>query len=150
MLIEHTLDLFESDCNVIIHCANCFCTMGAGFAKQLAIRHPEAVVADNLTKRGDISKLGDISFAYSHGKLIFNIYGQYRYGTDKRHVDYDALEFGLLKVKIFLDEYKFEKDFIPIIGMPRIGCGLAGGDWEIVKPIIRKIFGETNIHIHSI
>lgn len=33
------------------------------------------------------------------------------------------------------------------LAMPRIGCGLDGLDWRIVRSIIKDIFGDTNIEI---
>ena len=50
----------EGKFDVITHGCNCFNTMGAGIARQIAIEFPEAAIADNYTKRGDKSKLGTI------------------------------------------------------------------------------------------
>jgi len=33
------------------------------------------------------------------------------------------------------------------IGLPKIGCGLAGGDWNIVKEIIQKELKDCNVII---
>jgi O-acetyl-ADP-ribose deacetylase (regulator of RNase III) len=33
------------------------------------------------------------------------------------------------------------------IGLPQIGCGLAGGDWEIVKKIIQDEFADCNVTV---
>lgn len=32
--------------------------------------------------------------------------------------------------------------------MPRIGCGLAVGKWEIIEPIIRKILIANDIEVY--
>ena len=40
------LNSFEKDFNVILHGCNCFSTMGAGIAKQIAEKYPEAYRAD--------------------------------------------------------------------------------------------------------
>ncbi|EOD0827538.1 hypothetical protein ACTNRG_002353 [Listeria monocytogenes] len=34
------------------------------------------------------------------------------------------------------------------IHMPRIGCGLAGGKWEIIEPIIRKTLIANDIEVY--
>jgi O-acetyl-ADP-ribose deacetylase (regulator of RNase III) len=34
------------------------------------------------------------------------------------------------------------------IHMPRIGCGLAGGKWEEIEPIIEKILLKNNIEVY--
>jgi hypothetical protein len=31
--------------------------------------------------------------------------------------------------------------------MPRIGCGLAGGQWENVEPLISEELGEKNVQV---
>ena len=36
-----------------------------------------------------------------------------------------------------------------IIGFPyKIGCGLAGGDWNIVESIINEVFADYNVEIY--
>jgi O-acetyl-ADP-ribose deacetylase (regulator of RNase III) len=34
-----------------------------------------------------------------------------------------------------------------IIGLPLIGCGLGGGDWEVVSKIINEVF-TNEVHIY--
>lgn len=136
-VIEFKGDLLESDCDVIIHCCNCFNRMGSGIAKALADKYPGIREADNMTKAGDKKKLGSFSF-YSEGDVhIFNLYGQYRYGTEKRQVNYEALIKGLYSIKKFIEESEID---VRKIGTYQLGCGLAGGNWEIVKPIIEEVF----------
>ena len=48
--------------DVIVHGCNCMCTMGAGIAKQIKQKFPEAYRVDCQTKKGDRSKLGTISY----------------------------------------------------------------------------------------
>ena len=45
---------------------------------------------------------------------------------------YDALETCLMKVAGYCKKNNMS------VHMPRIGCGLAGGDWEKVEAIINK------------
>lgn len=52
----------NGDFDVIAHCANCFCTFGAGIALQIKETFPEAYVVDCETKAGDLAKLGTISY----------------------------------------------------------------------------------------
>ena len=48
-------------------------------------------------------------------------------------------------------EYKFKKETLTI-GFPyKIGCGLAGGDWNIVYNIIEEEFsGNYNVKIYKL
>lgn len=120
--------------DVIIHGCNCFCTMGAGIAPQIKNKFPEAYAADCATVSGDRDKLGTITHTDTSSKpIVVNLYSQYGY-NGRTHgdvdLDYDALRSGLKLVK-----EKFSGKFI---GMPRIGAGLAGGDWNIIEKIIEE------------
>jgi len=70
------------------------------------------------------------------------LFSQYDYGTDKQQTDYAAMEEGLNKLKYILnyvDEYRFYDE----IAFPHsIGCGLAGGNWDIVQSLIFKVFED--------
>lgn len=131
------IDLAEQgQINYLIHGCNCFNTMGAGIAKEIKSRYPEAYFKDLLTKKGNIDKLGTYSFANVLCKktnkafTIINAYTQYYYGKGKLNkplVDYKAIKSILIDI---------DKNVTGIIGLPLIGCGLAGGDWNTVSKII--------------
>jgi O-acetyl-ADP-ribose deacetylase (regulator of RNase III) len=134
--------------DVIIHGANCFCTMGAGIAAQIRKKYPEAYKADCNTKKGDKKKLGTYSMATIYnahlGKklLIINAYTQYGFAKGKIKTDYNAVEsvFGLIKKNLGGSSLKF--------GYPKIGAGLGGGDWSIISNIIcEKMIGEDHMFI---
>ena len=61
--------------DVIIHGCNCMCEMGAGIAKVIRSRFPEAYEADLKTEKGSRDKLGTISYAaeLSHDALGIRI-----------------------------------------------------------------------------
>lgn len=56
-------------------------------------------------------------------------------------IRYDALEKCLIKLSVFA-EYKKAS-----VHMPRIGCGLAGGNWREVEPIIERTLSSANIPV---
>jgi O-acetyl-ADP-ribose deacetylase (regulator of RNase III) len=127
--------------DVIIHGCNCFCTMGAGFAKAIKLAFPEAYEADLRTVCGDIRKLGGYSYAnikrVDLELTIVNAYTQHGYGRTKRHVDYNAVDsvFSLIS-----QNFKGKR-----ILYPMIGAGLGGGDWNIIREIIcRHLDGEDH------
>lgn len=35
------------------------------------------------------------------------------------------------------------------VHMPRIGCGLGGGTWEEVEPIIVRTLTDTQVHVYD-
>lgn len=137
-LISLTLD---RSFDVIVHGCNCFCTMGAGVARAIQEEFPEAYAADLVTIKGDRNKLGDYSFATvmrnNHEITIINGYTQFNFQGDSVLVDYQALEKLFKKIK---QDYSGKR-----IGYPKIGAGLAGGDWRrIAKIIDQELAGEDH------
>ena len=118
--------------DVIVHGCNCFCTMEAGVALAIQQEFPEAYAADLITIKGDRNKLGDYSSAtvLQEGRriTIINGYTQFHFQGEPPLVDYQAVGRLFARVK---KEYG-EKH----IGYPRIGAGLAGGDWSKIARII--------------
>lgn len=148
--------------NIICHQVNCMGTMGSGLAKQIRNSYPKVYAeyvkllnwAKEEYKRGYSVKkypLGSVQFVeVSDKKVIANIFGQLKYGTDKRYTDYDALKKGLSGVleTVTWDHmnYKGYSVAIPY----GIGCGLAGGDWEVVYKIIEEVFKDYNVTIYKL
>ncbi len=131
--------------DVIVHGCNCFHTMNSGVAKAIRKEFPEVYETDvQLTKRGDRSKLGNINMTpIVRGSVSFyvvNAYTQYDYGYDgKQRVVYEAIRTAFGHVAAV---FKGKR-----IGYPRLGAGLAGGDWEVVSAIID---GELNGLDHTL
>jgi O-acetyl-ADP-ribose deacetylase (regulator of RNase III) len=145
--------------DVIVHGCNCLHTMGAGIAAQIAKEFPEAYEADKKTEYKSKRKLGTYSFArIPHEHIvtlslsaergltldpkfltIVNAYTQYDLGSryNPAPVDYDAIRSVFRSIA---------KDFAGlIVGIPKIGCGLAGGDWETVEEIINEECPDLDI-----
>ncbi|PTM57745.1 macro domain-containing protein [Desmospora activa] len=149
MLSIHHGDLLQSDCTVIGHQANCFATMGAGIAKQIAKRYPEAFQTDKEypVPVGSRERLGSLSYAWHRDqRLIFNLYGQYHYGRGKQ-TDYEAFRSALRSMFHHLEGME-DQDFIKV-GLPyNIGCGLAGGDWKRIESIIYSVSEQFQRGVH--
>lgn len=131
----------EDKFDVIIHGCNCFCTMGAGIAKQIKEIFPEAYEADQKTEFGSKDKLGTYSSAKvtreNNEIIIINAYTQYSHGGSGILVDYEALRSVFKKIKSNFSGKR--------IGYPMIGAGLAKGDWNIISEIIdKKLNGEDH------
>ncbi len=143
-MLGNLIDLAEQGhFDVIVHGCNCFHTMGSGIAKEIRTRYPRVYAADiQYTDKGDKNKLGSFSWAIVEGKVnnaftILNAYTQYYYGRGGPHIDYLALRdvFHLIA-----RDYRGK-----IIGYPKIGAGLAGGDWDRIQGIIHEeLFGLTH------
>ncbi len=118
--------------DVIVHGCNCFCTMGAGIAAMIRDNFPQAFQADLKTDMGNRQKLGSFSHAQvkKNGNIfiVVNGYTQFDYSGPGQLADYDAIKQLFFKIK---HQYSGSK-----IGYPKIGAGLAKGDWKIVSDII--------------
>jgi O-acetyl-ADP-ribose deacetylase (regulator of RNase III) len=141
-LIDMALD---GQFDLIGHGANCFCKMGSGIAKEIAARIPDAVRADNETKKRDITKLGNFTYGRVFNSMneitgyILNLYTQYNYGTDSIKVDYEALTLCMRKINNVYKDYT--------IGLPLICSGLAGGNWNRIKNIIQTELVDMDVTI---
>ena len=128
---------------VIVHGCNCFCSMKRGIAPLMA----KAFGADQFFKeaskfRGDFNKLGTIDYQKVGDLFVVNAYSQYHWKTSSKYgfpLDYDALRLCLRKIN---HQFKGMK-----IGMPKIGCGLAGGDWNLVTKMIQEEMADCKVTI---
>lgn len=163
----------EGEFDVIAHGCNCFCRQGAGLAFQMVkyfqtdnpYYYPsEANRKENI---GNFNKLGNIEYAHyitdeseeyvgimlqcnhhMHTSLdhvtIVNCYTQYYHNgnnPDKSNppLNYAALELCLTKIN---HTFKGKK-----VGLPWIGCGLAGGDHKRVAEIISRVMTDVDVTI---
>jgi O-acetyl-ADP-ribose deacetylase (regulator of RNase III) len=147
---------YEGMFDVIAHGCNCFCTMGAGIAVRMAREFGcDKFPMEDEKYRGDINKLGQIDYKVrtiavgrtefdilDHDLTVVNIYSQYKYGKNhsdgvSKPIDYEALTLGLRKMNhIFKGKQ---------IGLPMIGAGLAGGDWDKIKSIIQNELADCKV-----
>ena len=149
MLKLRNADLFETfeglQNSFLVHCANCFHTMGAGVALEIRRRYPEAYRADIQTERGNPLKLGAVSSAAIGSRRVFNLYGQFSFGNG-RDLDIFMLDKGLRLVAAEANAQNRAGIRTPIVTY-KIGCGLAGGDWNEVVEILDNIAAEYNVEI---
>ncbi len=123
------LDLAEAgEFDAIVHGCNCMCVMGAGIAKQIKQRFPEAYETDREGGPSE-NKLGlyTETFIRRHDSSfwIVNAYTQLRPGSQ-------ASEHAIRRVfQDLRQRYQGKR-----IGYPRIGTGLGGGDWNSISKII--------------
>lgn len=131
--------------DVIAHGCNCFCKQKSGIAKQMSSVFDTDIFDLEINTEGDINKLGQIDYEDKGNNLtVVNCYTQYKYGKnhkngDENPRDYDAIILCMRKLN---HEFKSKH-----IGLPKIGCGLAGGDWNIVKRIIKHELKDCNVTV---
>lgn len=119
---------------IIPHICNDIGAWGAGFVMAISNKWSKPEEA----YRGMSSYiLGDVQFVMVEPDLIIaNIIGQHDIGIKPNGeipLRYDAVKQGLLSVN------EFAKGLNATVHMPRIGCGLAGGDWNKIEEIIKDV-----------
>ena len=131
--------------DIICHQVNCMGIMGAGLAKQIKYKYPEVFKAYkelcNFHKDDLKFLLGKILKVDCHdGKKIVNMFGQYNYGTNSIQTNYTALENCFKKL---FEKVSNINNLNKTVAIPyKIGCGLAGGDWNVVFHMIEKVSEE--------
>lgn len=150
--INGDLIKLANSCNfdVITHGCNCWCNMGAGIAVPMKKTFGcDTFPLESLGYRGVVNKLGQIDYKTlykedgrwvkypdengkwsAHKMTVINSYTQFYYGKKNNPFDYEAFTLCMRKINILFGGKS--------IGLPQIGAGLAGGDWDRIKRIIRE------------
>ena len=144
-----TGDLLKSDCTYLCHQVNCQARMGSGIAK--SIKERWSAVYDMYMQVAAPNMLGHIQTVFVQGdnisvQGIINMFGQEYYGYDgKRYTSYDAFWSCLGEIK---DKVKKGSK----IGFPaKIGCGLGGANWEVIKTMIEQALGaDYEVYIYTL
>lgn len=125
-------DLLEAR-GIIVHGCNAQGVMGSGVALAIRKKFPGAykVYRNEHETRG--LKLGSLTIWPEDGVFVVNGVTQEFYGRDgKRYVDYDAVR------EVFKSVANIQHTFGGSVNFPLIGCGLGGGDWDVVATIIQE------------
>lgn len=145
--------------DVITHGCNCWCNMGAGIAVPMKRKFGcDTFKLEGDKYRGVVNKLGQIDFETLYkedgnwvkypdegGKwvtnklTVVNSYTQFAYGRKHKPLDYEALTLCMRKIGILFPGKH--------IGLPQIGSGLAGGDWNRIKRIIQNELSNLDVTI---
>ena len=94
--------------------------------------------SEKLGAYSSVDVSGDGGFAPYEVKII-NAYTQYNPGRD---VNYEAIRKALRKIQ-------HDLPLEATIGIPRIGAGIAGGDWRQIEDIIVTELHDRDVTIVS-
>lgn len=135
--------------SVICHCCNALGAWGRGFVVPLGARFPKAKdkYRELIKTTSKDERLGKVSFAkVTKDIVVANIIGQYGiYSKDNKPlVNYDAIRQGFETV---IKNFKTHNMQFTI-HMPKIGCGLAKGDWNVIENIIKDTFLKEKIDVY--
>lgn len=131
---------------IIVHVCNDIGGWGKGFVMAISKKWktPEKQYRDWFKSKNDF-ELGKVQFVQVEEDLwVANLIGQHKINKDENGdapIRYHAIEEGLEAVS------DFAKTNNASVHMPRIGCGLAGGKWEMIEPIILKTLSSHDIKV---
>ena len=139
-------DLFQTKAQIIAHGCNCRGGFGSGIAGIIARDYPSVRAAFLQKFNTSGWTLGEIQAVKEKDKTFINCATQLEFGGGARfgkvYVDYDAVKQCMEKV---LD---YKKTHGGQVAIPKIGAGLAGGDWEKIEKIINDVFKDDEILVY--
>lgn len=155
----HNGDVLEAICanppkdetRILLHICNNKGGWGAGFVLALSKKWQEPEKQYRKCFRDKINfELGEIQpIKIKENLYVVNMVAQNGYKTAKNPtpLDYNALDKCLNTVMVWIDENNFQ---FPIIYCPKIGTGLSGGDWNIIKDVLHGQLNEIPIKVYEL
>lgn len=145
---------------VIAHVVNDQGAWGKGFVKSISAKWPEVeAYYRKQSKFAKSFKLGEVQWVFIDLNLaVCNMIAQHGLYNSKNPVPlrYDALEQCLVKlaegaraVAGLSDSTSSVMEELSI-HMPRIGCGLARGDWNQVFELIADTLWDIDVYIYDL
>lgn len=66
-------------------------------------------------------------------------------------IRYDALADCLAELRLHARalSFRYNSDKTTTVHMPRIGCGLAGGEWSKVEEIVKRQLHDVNVYVYD-
>lgn len=133
-IVINKTDILSVKEGIIIHGCNMQGKFNSGLAKSIREMYPDVYDAymNAFNKRQLL--LGKVIYHQVNDGLLFaNAVTQVNYGRDENvvYVNYQAIK------SVFKDVALVATKNNMVVHFPMIGCGLANGDWNIIKEIIR-------------
>jgi O-acetyl-ADP-ribose deacetylase (regulator of RNase III) len=131
---------------IIVHICNDIGAWGKGFVMAISKRwtEPEKRYREWFKNQDNFSH-GQVQFVQVEPSVwVANLIGQHKIYKDKSGnvpIRYEWVLAGLEKVGQFAEENT------ATVHMPRIGCGLAGGTWDKIEPLINETLTAKNIGV---
>lgn len=131
---------------ILVHICNDLGGWGKGFVVAISKRwkDPEREYRRWFREQTETFALGEVQFVKVEPTMwVANLIGQNGMGIRKGvpPVRYEAIRAGLARVAKFAQQYK------ATVHMPRIGCGLAGGKWEEIEPMLRDTLVSAGVPV---
>lgn len=142
-------NIFNVTKGLIVHQTNCIGAMGGGIALQVKHRYRNVFI-DYLvlcnSHKNKSNLLGKIQvIPVSNDLSVVNLFGQLSIGG-VQDTDYVAFENGLKLLSEYMTENKISSVAFPY----KIGCGLGGGNWNVIYNLIEKYMSNYDCKIFRI
>lgn len=138
-------DILTVESGVIVQSVNCCGPMG-GLAGAIKRKWPIVETSylkllKSEPKDENYKFLGTTQLVSVNYDQLFvcNLFGQLNISTKERQTDYCAIWNGLKSIKNYI--FTDEEIYFPY----QFGCGLGGGDWQIISHMINSVFPNCNI-----
>ena len=141
---------------IIAHGCNALGIMGAGVAKQIKQTYPKAFEVYHQKHGKDGLTLGEVVPWVSAERIVLNMITQQAFGNTPGvvYVDYEQ---GIRKCMRALENAArrhqqaeagpfYENS---VVAMPKIGAGLAGGDWGVIASIIEAEVNALSVVVYE-
>ena len=158
-----TGDIFNAPTNghLLCHICNDMGKWGAGFSGQLSKQYPHIEQSYRTWWSGRLLPvsipnsstlgLGNVQVCnMGNHFFIGNMVAQRNVRvlpSDPSPINYQALEKCLLKVAEFARGNNTEGRTL-VVDMPRIGTGLAGGEWRLIEPLIISCLSSVGVSVN--
>lgn len=138
-------DALEIKTDYLAHQVNTLGIMGGGIALAIRNKYPEVYMkykelCDYYQDQSEtlIGSFLPVNVDNSN-LIILNCFSQKGLSRTERTTDYNAIKEIFQNIKDYMPKGK-------VLTIPyKYGCGLANGDWDIVKSIMEDIFEDSDI-----
>ncbi|KAL4134764.1 hypothetical protein QTP88_006479 [Uroleucon formosanum] len=128
-------DIFDTSSDVsLVHCVSGDLNMSRGLALQFRRKFGQVTQL-----RGQQKKLTEIAYIRQDERMVFYLITKEYY---RQKPSYEKFYKSLQNLKEACMEHK-----ITTLACPRLGCGLDGLKWEVVRNMLRYIFRDSPIYI---
>jgi O-acetyl-ADP-ribose deacetylase (regulator of RNase III) len=135
-LIEIEGDLFKNTFqgDTIAHGVNCLGLMGAGVAVPIKNMFPNNYLTYKEMCFQRVLTPGSILPVVDNGVTVVNMATQFQVGANATYEYIDESASNL---------YSFaHRNNVPVVKLPKIGCGIGGLKWEVVSKLLKEQGGD--------
>jgi O-acetyl-ADP-ribose deacetylase (regulator of RNase III) len=127
---------------VIAHVCNCHGGWGSGFVVPLGNKYPKSKERYLLNDDWGFHRLGELQLEELNSDRLYvaNMIAQTLGGS--RPLSYEHLVFCMHYLKKQIIDENLS------ISAPLFGAGLAGGDWNIIKELIKDCWSDSGIEVN--